>query len=217
MRLIAQPVNDREIAQFRKLILDCLDSTLEHTEEAYEQRFFRIKKLVEQLEDKERKTWRSKVTDVRNWFNFIAEEIDRETGDLRRSYTGSSGQSGGEKAKLAFTILVAALAYQFEIDPTGMTAGRFQFVVIDEMFSKVDDQNAEYALKLFKQFGLQLLIVAPLDAKARVTESYVDRYLHVVKDEQTNHSQLYSMTAREYDEIVHQIATTSPRSVASQN
>ena len=205
MRLIAQPVNDREIAQFRKSIAECLDDRLNQTEDEYEQRFLKIQKLIAQLEDKERKLWRTKVTDVRNWFNFVAEEIDRGTGELRRSYTGSSGQSGGEKAKLAFTILVAALAYQFDVDPHGGTAGRFQFVVIDEMFSKVDDQNAEYALKLFQQFGLQLLIVAPLDAKARVTESYVDRYLHVVKDERTNHSQLYSMTAREYDEIVQQI------------
>jgi hypothetical protein len=30
----------------------------------------------------------------------------------------------------------------------------------------------------------------------------VDCYLHVVKDEATQCSQLYSMTAREYDEVV---------------
>jgi uncharacterized protein YPO0396 len=75
-------------------------------------------------------------------------------------------------------------------------------VVVDEMFSKVDDQNARYALELFKQFGLQLLIVAPLDAKARVTEPFVDRYLHAVKDSATSRSQLYSMTAQEYEEVV---------------
>ena len=75
------------------------------------------------------------------------------------------------------------------------------------MFSKVDDQNAQYALKLFKQFGLQLLIVAPLDAKARVTEPFVDRYLQVVKDANTHHSQLYSMTAREYEDVVQGFAS----------
>jgi uncharacterized protein YPO0396 len=55
---------------------------------------------------------------------------------------------------------------------------------------------------LFEQFGLQLLIVAPLDSKARITEPFVDCYLHVVKDEATHCSQLYSMTAREYEEVV---------------
>ena len=70
------------------------------------------------------------------------------------------------------------------------------------MFSKVDGPNARYALKLFAQFGLQLMIVAPLDANARVTEPFVDSYLHVVKDDKTNRSQLYSMTACEYEEVV---------------
>ena len=68
------------------------------------------------------------------------------------------------------------------------------------MFSKVDDQHAEYALRLFEKFGLQLLIVAPLDAKACVTQPYVGSYLHVVKDVKTNHSEIFSMTAREFEE-----------------
>ena len=206
MRLEPQIVKDGEIDDFRRSLRACLDESLEHTDEANEARFDRIQKLVARLSDKEKRTWRNKVIDVRNWYDFAAQEISRETGKIQSCYDGSSGQSGGEKAKLAFTILVAALAYQFDIDPTGDTPGRFQFVVVDEMFSKVDDENAQFALKLFKQFGLQLLIVAPLDAKARITESFVDRYLHVVKDAKTNRSQIYSMTAREYDEVVKQFA-----------
>jgi len=206
MRLEPRLVKDGEIDDFRKSLRACLDESLEHSDEANEARFERIQKLVVRLSDKEKRTWRNKVIDVRNWYDFAAQEIQRESGEIQSCYDGSSGQSGGEKAKLAFTILVAALAYQFDINPTGDTPGRFQFVVVDEMFSKVDDENAQFALKLFKQFGLQLLIVAPLDAKARITESFVDRYLHVVKDEKTNQSQIYSMTAREYDEVVKQFS-----------
>ena len=66
------------------------------------------------------------------------------------------------------------------------------------MFSKVDDQHAEYALDLFKQFGLQVLIVAPLDAKARVTQPYVGCYLHAVKKD--NRSAIFEMTAQEFEE-----------------
>ncbi len=73
-------------------------------------------------------------------------------------------------------------------------------------FPRLDDQNAEYALKLFDQFGLQLLIVAPLDAKARVTEPFVDRYLSVVKDAITNRSKLLSMTAQEYQNEVQKVS-----------
>ena len=211
MRLEPRAVSDREIEDFRRSLRECLDESLDSSDDANETRFHRIKALVERLGDTDRTTWRNKVIDVRNWYDFAALELDRETDEIRSSYDGSSGQSGGEKAKLAFTILVAALAYQFDIDPNGDTPGRFQFVVVDEMFSKVDDQNACYALQLFRQFGLQLLIVAPLDAKARVTEPFVNRYLQVVKDGETQRSQLYSMTAREYEEVVKEFSPEERR------
>ena len=202
MRLEPKRIQDGEIELFRRSLRECMDESLESTKEANEARFRRIKSLVDKLSDKEKSSWRNKVIDVRNWYNFAALEISRETNETLSVYEGGASKSGGEKAKLAFTILVAAISYQFDIDPTGETPGRFQFVVVDEMFSKVDDQNATYALELFKQFGLQLLIVAPLDAKARITEPFVDRFLHVVKDSTSHRSQLYSMTAREYEEVV---------------
>ena len=77
------------------------------------------------------------------------------------------------------------------------------------MFSKVDDRHSEYALELFKKFGLQLLIVAPLDAKARVTEPYVGCYLHVAKDPRTNHSEIARMTAQEFEAAVLRPAAAS--------
>ncbi len=128
----------------------------------------------------------------------MATVIDRQTLKPVSVYEDSTGQSGGEKAKLAFTILVAAIAYQYDLDPDRPQSDRFHFVVVDEMFSKVDDQHAEYALELFKQFGLQLLIVAPLDAKARVTQPYVGCYLHVTKKD--DRSAIYEMNAQEFEE-----------------
>lgn len=206
MKLEPREVADREIGDFRRALRECLDDAYEGTNEVNEARFQRIEKLVARLADTEKTRWRDKVIDVRNWFTFAARELDHETGETRSFHEGSTGQSGGEKAKLAFTILVAAIAYQYDLDPESPQSGRFQFVVVDEMFSKIDDQNAEYALKLFERFGLQLLIVAPLDAKARVTEPFVNSYLQVVKDESTGRSQLFSMTAREYEEVVGQFA-----------
>ncbi len=205
MQLDPRRINDGEIELFRRSLRECMDESLESSKEANEARFLRIKSLVEKLGDKEKANWRNKVIDVRNWYNFAALEISRGTKETLSVYEGGASKSGGEKAKLAFTILVAAISYQFDIDPSGETPGRFQFVVVDEMFSKVDDQNATFALELFRQFGLQLLIVAPLDAKARITEPFVDRFLHVVKDAQSHKSQLYSMTAREYEEVIKEL------------
>ncbi len=140
--------------------------------------------------------WRARVIDVRRWFDFAAREFDTAGGKELRCYTDGAGQSGGEKAKLAFTVLAAAIADQYDIDPA-RPAERFRFVVIDEMFSKVDDRHAEYALRLFARFGLQLLIVAPLDAKACVAEPYTDRYLLAVKDVETNRSAVHVVAASE--------------------
>ena len=83
------------------------------------------------------------------------------------------------------------------------------------MFSKVDDRYARYALDLFRKFGLQLLIVAPLDAKARVTEPYVECYLHVVKDAHTHHSEIFSMTAREFEETILSSGSANSNGVVS--
>jgi uncharacterized protein YPO0396 len=200
MQLEPKPVRDAEIEDFQNALHQCLSGTFEGTFEADEARYLQIEKLIARLRDEQR--WREKVTDVRRWFDFLAREIDSATGGQRACYEDSAGQSGGEKAKLAFTILVAAIAYQYDIALDRPTSNRFHFVVVDEMFSKVDDQHAEYALKLFEKFGLQLLIVAPLDAKACVTQPYVGSYLHAVKDTKTNYSEVFTMTARKFEEVV---------------
>lgn len=196
MRLKPREVSDREIRDFQLLLRDCLSDQFDGDASADESRFSKIEKLISRLREEER--WRDKVTDVRRWFDFSARELDAISGQELSCYEDSAGQSGGEKAKLAFTILVAAIAYQFNIDPADADDDRFHFVVVDEMFSKVDDRYAEYALQLFEKFGLQILIVAPLDAKARVTEPYVGCYLHTVKNQKTRISEVITMTANEY-------------------
>ncbi len=200
MKLEPRPVNDREIRDFQSLLRESLSDHFDGDAQKDELRFTRVEKLIRRLREEER--WRDKVTDVRRWFDFLARELDSVTGEERSCYEDSAGQSGGEKAKLAFTILVAAIAYQFDIDPSQEDDNRFHFVVVDEMFSKVDDRYAEYALQLFEKFGLQLLIVAPLDAKARVTEPYVGCYLHTVKNEKTRTSEVISITAADYQEAL---------------
>ena len=166
MRLEPSDVQDREIQDFRRELAGCLTGTLDGSPEANEATFVRIEKFVSKLRDDGNTRWREKVVDVRNWFNFAAREIIKQTGEARSYYDGGTGQSGGEKGKLAFLVLVAAIAYQYDLDPDGLPGDRFHFVMVDEMFSRSDDAHAEYALDLFARFGLQLLIVAPLDAKA---------------------------------------------------
>ena len=56
------------------------------------------------------------VTDVRHWFVFSASERFREDDTEYERYADSGGKSGGQKEKLAYTILAASLAYQFKLD-----------------------------------------------------------------------------------------------------
>lgn len=193
MKLELEKSKDREIVDFRSQLRSCLDGSFGSGEVADEDRYGVIAKFIKRIKEEER--WRDRVIDVRRWYHFGVGEYDRETELQTSYYTDSAGQSGGEKARLAFTILVAAIAYQYNIDPHASSSSRFHFVMVDEMFSKVDDKYSEYALELFRSFGLQLLIVAPFDAKARITEPYVDHYLHVIKD--NDRSQVFSMTAEE--------------------
>ncbi len=209
MCLEPRPVHDQEIHDFQASLRECLAGSFEGTPEANEACFLSIKKVLTRLNEDER--WRLKVTDIRRWFDFAVREVHTTTGEERSYYENSDGQSGGEKAKLAFTILVAAIAYQYDIDPNDSHDNRFRFVVVDEMFSRADDKHSEFALKLFRKFGLQLLIVAPLDAKARVTEPYVACYFHVVKDK-TSRSELFTMTAREFEERILQKQPMPPSS-----
>ncbi len=203
MRLEAIEVADREIQEFRKELAHCLSTSMDGTPESNEATFVRIEKLVGRLRSEEQQRWREKVIDVRNWFQFAAQEVVSETGERRSYYDGGTGQSGGEKGKLAFLVLVAAIAYQYNIDPMAPISDRFHFVMVDEMFSRSDDLHAEYALDLFQKFGLQLLIVAPLDSKVRVTEPYVGTYVHVTKDRESHRSSVLSMTSEQLTEATH--------------
>lgn len=199
MRLECRPSKDSEITEFRQRLRDCTSNSFERTAEANEERFSKISKLLVAL--REEPHWRQRVTDVRRWYDFVAREIRKDDGSEVNFFQDGQGQSGGEKAKLAFTILVAALAYQYDLDPDKPRSDRFNFVVVDEMFSKVDDQYSKYAMRLFARFNLQLLVVAPLDAKARVTEEFVGCYLHVVKDPHYCTSEVFHMTAAAFSEL----------------
>lgn len=196
MQLEPKVVRDKEIEEFQSLLKESLDDAFDGSFAANEVRFQRIEGLLSRLREEPR--WCEKVTDVRRWFDFGARETNRRTGQELGYYSDSMGQSGGEKAKLAFTILVAAVVYQFDIDPAAEESQRFHFVVVDEMFSKIDDRYADYAMRLFQKFGLQLLIVAPFDAKAKVTEPFVDYYMHVVK--KGNRSRVLTMTSAEFQQ-----------------
>ena len=95
-----------------------------------------------------------------------------EDGREHEHYTDSGGKSGGQKEKLAYTVLAASLAYQFGIDWRNPRSRSFHFVMIDEAFGRGSDESAEFGLTLFKKMNLQLLVATPLQ-KIHVIEPFV--------------------------------------------
>lgn len=197
------PTTDAEIRDFQQELRACTEGALTGSEdEAYsEAKFLQVRAIIDRFRGREGlsdldRRWTRKVTDVRAWFTFSASERWREDDREHEHYTDSGGKSGGQKEKLAYTVLAASLVYQFGLE-TGSTRSRsFRFVVIDEAFGRGSDESARYGLELFKRLHLQLLIVTPLQ-KIHVIEPYVAG-VGFVHNDAGRLSMLRNLTIEEY-------------------
>jgi len=203
IRLEELPTPNQEIRAFRDELRQCSDGSIgaDDTDQYSEDRFLRVKTLIEKFRGREGQTeadrnWVKRVTDVRNWCTFAASERWRSDDSEYENYTDSGGKSGGQKEKLAYTILAASLAYQFNLKWGVKRAKDFRYVVIDEAFGRGSDDSTRFALSLFRKLGLQLLIVTPLQ-KIHVIEPFVSS-VGFVENKQGNSSQLQCLTVEEY-------------------
>lgn len=198
IELIADRNRDRDIDLFKKELKACYSNILDTTDAYTESRFLDVQKILNRFRSNENKDieWTNKVTDVRNWFDFNASEKYIEDNTEKEFYAGSSGKSGGQKEKLAYTIIASALAYQFGLKIGEPKSKSFRFAVIDEAFGKGSDASAEYGLELFRKLNLQLLIVTPLQ-KIHIIENYINS-VHYVSNTEGNYSELQNMTVEEY-------------------
>lgn len=203
--LEAQPSPDAEIRDFQSDLRSCTEGALTGSEDVQysEAKFLQVKQIIERFRGREGLTeqdrrWSTKVTDVRNWFGFAASERWREDDTEHEHYSDSGGKSGGQKEKLAYTILAASLAYQFGLEWGALRSRSFRFVVIDEAFGRGSDESAQYGLRLFAQLNLQLLIVTPLQ-KIHIIEPFVSS-VGFVDNKEGRESRLRNLSIEEYRE-----------------
>lgn len=203
--LESQPTPDADIRDFQTELRACTEGSLTGSEDAQysEAKFMQVKKIIDRFRGRDGqseldKRWTAKVTDVRHWFIFGASERYREDGVEHEHYSDSGGKSGGQKEKLAYTILAASLAYQFGLEWGAVRSRSFRFVVIDEAFGRGSDESAQYGLKLFAQLNLQLLIVTPLQ-KIHIIEPHVAS-VGFVHNENGSDSKLRNLSIEEYRE-----------------
>jgi len=202
--LVTERTVNTEVQDFRSELRAATDDTLSVGDDHYsEQRFLDVQRIIERFHGREGhadadRAWTRRVTDVRYWFTFSASERDRDTDEEWEHYRDSDGKSGGQKEKLAYTILAASLAYQFGLEWGVEKSRDFRFAVIDEAFGRGSDVSTRYALDLFARLGLQLLIVTPLQ-KVHVIEPYV-RAIGFVDNPAGNYSRLQTLTIEEFRE-----------------
>lgn len=201
--LEAQLTGDAEVREFQTQLRECTEGALTGSEdEQYsERKFIQVSAMIERFRGRNGlteldKRWTAKVSDVRQWFGFSASERWREDDSEHEHYSDSGGKSGGQKEKLAYTILAASLAYQFGLEWGAVRSKSFRFVVIDEAFGRGSDESAHYGLNLFKQLNLQLLIVTPLQ-KIHIIEPFVAS-VGFVHNHEGRASRLRNLTISQY-------------------
>ena len=193
-----------EVRTFLADLRACTDDALAggDADGAYsERKFHQVRALVERFRGRDGSTeadriWTQRVTDVRNWVVFTAVERWRDTDEEHETYTDSGGKSGGQKEKLAYTVLAASLAYQFKLSWGADRAKAFQMAVIDEAFGRGSDESTRYALALFRRLGLQLIVVTPLQ-KIHVIEHAVAA-VGFVDNPTGAGSRMHTLTIQEY-------------------
>ncbi|HNC69897.1 MAG TPA: SbcC/MukB-like Walker B domain-containing protein, partial [Pseudomonadales bacterium] len=203
IRLLAQPSPDTEVRDFQQDLRACTEGAVtgSNDEQYSEAKFLQVKAIIDRFRGREGladvdRRWSTKVTDVRNWFLFSASERWRVDDAEHEHYSDSGGKSGGQKEKLAYTVLAASLAYQFGLEWGAVRSRSFRFVVIDEAFGRGSDESAQYGLRLFQQLNLQLLIVTPLQ-KIHIIEPFVSS-VGFVHNEGGSDSRLRCLTIEEY-------------------
>ncbi len=201
--LEAQTSSDMEIRDFQQGLKICTEGALTGSEDKQysEAKFLQVKAIIERFRGRTGnaeadRRWTRKVTDVRQWFSFSASERWRADNVEHEHYSDSGGKSGGQKEKLAYTVLAASLAYQFGLEWGAQRSRSFRFVVIDEAFGRGSDESARFGLELFKRLNLQLLIVTPLQ-KIHIIEPFVScvGFVHCINGAD---SQLRNLTIEEY-------------------
>jgi uncharacterized protein YPO0396 len=200
IEIAAVPTDDASIDQFQKQLKACFANIAGISDAYTEERFLEVKKLLDEFKSNEtaKIAWTERVTDVRNWRIYNAIEKFKIDGTVKEFYSGSNAKSGGQKERLAYTILATSLAYQFGLIQNESKSKSFRFVVIDEAFSKSDDESTQFGLKLFEKLHLQLLVVTPMQ-KISIIENYVN-HVHYVSKNSEDISQVRNLTIEEFRE-----------------
>ena len=202
VKLQATPAKDDEVRLFWALLRRCTERVEVGDRPSLERRFVSVKELVEKFQGKFKDPfgkefdarWKNRVLDVRTWFDYVADEIGADQSVVER-HSDAGGKSGGQKEKIAYTLLGAALANHFGIKEK--RPGAFRLIIIDEAFKGTDPDFTKHGLELFTSLGLQMVIVTP-NTKFSLLDDYVKSVHMIEKDARTQCSIVRRMPIDEF-------------------
>lgn len=156
-------VDDRHlepVREFKKELQAAFSDAWTKDRTLAEKRFEMLKTIVDRLasQDLKDRKWRDQVLDVREHVEFVGREFDG-SGKVIEDYRSGAGKSGGQRQKLATACLAAALRYQLGGRDQGVPT--YAAVVLDEAFDKADSEFTTLAMKIFIQFGFQMIVATP--------------------------------------------------------
>lgn len=171
------------VKEFLASLTDITSGSWENGDlDAAEQRYKRIAAVMERLGSSEPADvqWRRAVLDTTRHMRFVANEVSAE-GGVVNVHSNDGGLSGGQKQKLVFFCLAAALRYQLaDEDQPVPTYGT---VIFDEAFDKSDRRFAEEALSIFERFGFHLVLATP-EKLLQVAEDHIGSVVVVSCEDQ---------------------------------
>lgn len=185
-----------QVSEFRRSLKECFEHGIAPAPEERLRIFARVRTLLEKFQADPDGTQR--VTDVRTWYNTGVKELRQEDDSEADFFAATTGKSGGQKAKLAFTILASTLTAQYGLSQALPDNSNFRLVVIDEAFSRTDEQNSQRAMQLFESLGFQVVIVGPFDAKAKLAVPFV-RTIHLASNPTGDKSQMLAITRQDLE------------------
>lgn len=164
LRIQVDDRNLEPVREFRRDIQAAISDAWSKDRALAERRFEMLKAIVDRLSSSETKDrqWRELVLDVREHVEFVGRELRISNDEVVEDYRSGAGKSGGQRQKLATACLAAALRYQLGGREQGMPT--YAAVVLDEAFDKADNEFTTLAMKIFQQFGFQMIVATPLRA-----------------------------------------------------
>lgn len=187
---------DATIREFKGQLRDILGTGMNLDEHGRLVLFDKIREMIASF--RKELEWTKLIADSRNWLDFGIREIRKSDGVQVNYQDSSQGKSGGQKTKLAFTILAASLHAQYGLAEDAERTDTFRLAIIDEIFAKTDEPTSKRALQLFQSMGFQLILAAPWEAKVRIAEPFVGSY-HLVLNPNSDASSVRRATRAAYD------------------